>query len=138
MTLLLILFFGSLLGMAGMIGRKIFILEGQDHRHVKLNGLEFEIPHLEEITKDSIKGLQKYGYSALVVTLKMYVKSSNILKQQYEGIKNKIKTARTKNMSAEEVQAAETKVSKFLEMISDYKHKIRKIKHQITEEEKNL
>lgn len=138
MTFLLILFFGSLLGISFMLGQKLMVLASHAHRHKNISGVDFEIPHLEALTTGTTKELKRYGYVTLVMTMKMYVKSSNLIQEQYNNLVDKIKTARNKNMSSAEIQAAEQKVSKFLEMISDYKHKIRKIKHQITEEERNL
>jgi len=135
MSILLILFFISLFGIIIMIGRKLVLL---NNGHI-LNKEEifFGIPHLEKIKQNTIQNIKKYGHIGLVETLRFHIRSSNFLKSKYEEIKNKIKDMQVKNQgllnsgSGEKVEA-----SKFLKMISEYKNKIREIKHKIHEEEK--
>ena len=92
-----------------------------------------EIPHLEKVKHFTIKNIKKYGHISLVETLRFYIRSSNFLKNKYEEIK--IKNIQYRNRLASDLP--EKQVSKFLKMISDYKHKIREIKHKIHEEERN-
>lgn len=124
-----------------MIGRKALMLESDPKRHLHIDEYLFEIPHLEAIKIGATENFKKYGYATLVVTLKMYVKSANLLKRQYEELQKKLVSFKNKgkNISELEMQMQKKQVSKFLEMISDYKHKIRTIKHRIAEEEdKNM
>lgn len=132
MYFLLILFFGSLLGISFMIGRKFMALQ---------EGVVFH--HNENITEDSyeewkhstVKNFKKYGYLGLVATIRFYIHSLNFIKRQYETIKMKIKEIHAKKLETEGIKKVEA--NKFLKMISEYKRKIRTIKHQIKEEEEN-
>jgi hypothetical protein len=136
MTILLTLFFGSLLGITLMIGRKVMALQVEDSRKLHLDGFVFEIPHLDSFKELTMKELKKYGYATLVMTLKAYVKSANILKEQYRDLITMLENAKNRNIPESQLEAVERKASGFLEMISEYKHKIRKIKHRIAEEER--
>lgn len=134
MYILLILFFISLLGISIMIGRKLVLLK--NGQALGIEKVLFEIPHLEKVKYLIVQNTKKYGHIGLVESLRFYIRSSNFLKSKYGEIKNKIKNIRTKNQSnGNPPEKAE--VSKFLKMVSDYKHKIREIKHKIHEEEKN-
>ena|SRR3989344_8829845 len=137
MYILLILFFISLLGIVFMIGRKLVLIQNRQ----SLNEIpaeedrQFEIhPYIKEVKYITIKNIKKYGHISLVETLRFYIRSSNFLKNKYEEIK--IKNIQYRNRLASDLP--EKQVSKFLKMISDYKHKIREIKHKIHEEERNL
>lgn len=118
-----------------MLGRKLVLAQSQPRQHLSPEDLHFEIPHLEEIKETTEKNLKKYSYAALVVSLRIYIRSINILKQQYQELSEKLTKLRRRNMSSLEIKIQEQRVSSFLEMISEYKHKIRRIKHQIAKEE---
>lgn len=96
----------------------------------------FEIPYTREIRGATIRNIRKYGHVSLVMTIRLYVRSNNFLKNKYEEVKVKVKDIhykrRIKNGSRDRQE-----ISKFLKIISDYKHKIRKIKQRIHEEEKS-
>jgi len=130
MYFLLILFFGSLFGIIFMVGRKLIVLQ---------NG---KLVHHEAILKDSyleewkdslIKNSKRYGYLGLVASVRFYVYSASFLKRKYTVAKTKITHVVNKRFKKNGVQKRE--VNGFLKMISEYKHKIRKIRHQIKEEE---
>jgi hypothetical protein len=121
-----------------MIFRKVMILETKERRQLSGVDFPFEIPHLDDMRSSLVKEVRKYGYATLVLTLRAYVKSVNLLKEQYEEVAKKIESARRKNMSPAELIRHENRASQFLDMISDYKHKIKKIKHKIAEEERSL
>ena len=128
MTLfILILFFGSLMGIIFMIGRKLVLLK--NGRVSPSAEITFEIPYLKEAKHLTLKNIKKHGYSGLVGTIRLYVKSSNFVKNKYREVKVKIidlSKSRSKTSSADKQE-----ISKFLKIISDYKHKIREIKHKI-------
>ena len=132
MSILLILFFTSFFGIIIMIGRKLVLL--QNGQTLEREEVSFKIPHLEKIKHLTVKNMRKYGHMSLVTTLRFYVRSMNLLKNKYEETKIRIKNFNTRKDSngngAEKVE-----VSKFLKMISEYKHKIRAIKQKIHEEE---
>lgn len=136
MTLLLTLFFVSLLGIIGMVGRKLSAVPTEAH---KLRSEDsFEIPHFDALKDMGAQSIKKYAYATLVLSLKLYIRSTNILKYQYQQLEDQIKHARTKHLSPEELKAKEDKASRFLDLISEYKYKIRKIKRKIAAEEKSL
>jgi hypothetical protein len=131
MYFLLILFFGSLLGIIFMIGRKLSLLHNGQAAFYKNENVS-EDPILEAWKHETMEGVKKYSYAGLVAIVRIYVHSSNYLKIRYQELKLRIKNRFGKKAEDEEV---EKEASKFLKMISDYKHKIRKIRRQIKEEE---
>jgi len=131
MYILLTLFFISLIGIIFMIGRKLFLLKNGQILVQEENS--FRTPHLEEWKNLAIKNIKKHGYIGLVVTIRYYVRGTNLLKNKYQEVKTKIKEKSSKGIDHEKKE-----ISKFLKVISEYKQKIRKIKHKIKEEEDNL
>ena len=131
MYFILILFFVSLVGIIFMIGRKLSTLQSGQLSQGQESVSEAE--YLEEWKHLALRSIKRHGYTALVVTIRFYVQSSNFLKSKRQEIKVWMKDMRGKkaNGSSEERQA----VNNFLKMISEYKHKIREIKHKIKEEE---
>src|ERR1035437_9542648 len=128
MYFLLTLFFVSLFGIILMIGRKLVLLQ---------NGVVFQketilkTPSLEEWKHLTITSVKKHGYTGLVATIRFYIRSTNFLKNKYQEIKTKVKNINGKKLREEEKR----EVSGFLKMISEYKQKIREIKHKIKKEE---
>ena len=92
----------------------------------------FKTEHIEELKYRTIKKVKHHGYNTLVATIRLYVRGTNLLKNKYQEIK--IKIVENKNRWNNDLPKRQ-EVSKFLKMISDYKHKIREIKHKIKEEE---
>ena len=133
MYFLLILFFVSFFGIIIMIGRKLVLL--RNGQVLAREEILFGIPHIEKVKDLFIKNLKKYGHISLVMTIRFYVRSTNLLKNKYGEIKIKIRDMTQKSLHGN--SSEKTEVSKFLKMILDYKRKIREIKHKIHEEEKN-
>jgi hypothetical protein len=132
MYFLLILFFGSLLGIIFMIGRKLVML--QNDYVVQREEIMFEVPFLKKAKHITIKNIKKHSYIGLVATIRFYIRSTNFLKNKYQEVKTKIKSRNKEGI----IDSEKKEISKFLKMISEYKHKIREIKHKIKEEENNL
>ena len=133
MYFLLILFFVSFFGIIIMIGRKLVLL--RNGQVLAREEILFGIPHIEKVKDLFIKNLKKYGHISLVMTIRFYVRSTNLLKNKYGEIKIKIRDMTQKSLHGN--SSEKTEVSKFLKMILDYKRKIREIKHKIHEEENN-
>ena len=133
MYFLLILFFASFFGIIIMIGRKLVLL--RNGQVLAREEILFGIPHIEKVKDLFIKNLKKYGHISLVMTIRFYVRSTNLLKNKYGEIKIKIRDMTQKSLHGN--SSEKTEVSKFLKMILDYKRKIREIKHKIHEEENN-
>ena len=134
MSISLILFFLSLLGIIFMVGRKLTLVQsgsvGQtEHPHLFT-------PDVQKIKEVVSKNTRKHSYTILVTLIRSYVQLGNFLKSVYEKIKIITIKRFSKNTSSDG-SSEKPEVSKFLKLISDYKHKIRNIKHRIIEEEKN-
>ncbi|MEK7190495.1 MAG: hypothetical protein AAB661_01880 [Patescibacteria group bacterium] len=116
-----------------MLGRKLIMLQnGQISRREEII---FKTPYLEEWKHSTVKNIKKHGYTGLVAAIRFYVRGTNLLKNKYQKIKIKVKNIHHQNSNNDSPEKRE--ISKFLKIISDYKHKIREIKHKIKEEEEN-
>lgn len=128
MYLLLTSFFISLFSITFMVGRKLVLLRNSDT--ATLETQEFEFPNLKELKHNTTQNFKKCGKIALIVIIRSYLRSKNFLKNKYQILKIKVRKIHRKR-NAE----GKTEVSKFLKTMSEYKQKIREIKHQIKEEE---
>lgn len=135
MYILLILFSASLIGIIVMIGRKLELAKnGQIPESYYSHPF---IPDIQKIKYLTFRSLKKYGHLGLVTTIRYYIRSTNFLKNKYQEIKTKVKNLNIKsNHNGNLPEKVEE--NKFLKMISEYKNKIRKIKHRVIEEENNL
>ncbi|MCE9549198.1 hypothetical protein K8Q98_02255 [Candidatus Nomurabacteria bacterium] len=134
MYILFTLFFVSLVGIILMIGRKLVLV--RDGQNIEMEYAHPFVPDLEKIKELLNKSTKKYGYLSLVLIIRTHIRSSKFLKQKYEEIKTKVKDIHLKNVTQLTDDGLKTQeVSGFLKMISDYKHKIRTIKHKIKKEE---
>jgi len=135
MAIILILFFLSLAGVIFMIGSKLILLKG-GRIIVPEENFPIEIPNLQEVKYIAIKNAKKHSYFLFVESIRFSIKSSHFLKRVFRKIKEKTSYIFRKHVLKKAEEEIKTKeVSGFLKMISDYKHKIKKIKHQIREEE---
>lgn len=112
-----------------MIGRKLLIL--QDVRGETREEIFLEIPYMEEWKHLTMRGIKKHSYDGLVAVIRLYVRSSNFVKNKYEKILREIENKRKEHI----IKRGKKEVSRFLKTVSDYKQKIREIKHRVTEEE---
>lgn len=137
MPILIILFLLSLAGIMVMIGRKLVLLRKGEAMTLSEQIILIELPDIEDLKKDTKKKIRRYGYVTLIIGLRVYLISSNLLKKKYSEIKDKAKVFINKyvapKMKVREEQKQE--VSKFLKRVSEYKNKIDKIKNRIKEEE---
>jgi hypothetical protein len=129
MTFILILFFASLIAITFMVGRKLLMLQNGEIQQGQ--EIAFKAPALEEWKHITIRGAKRHSYNILVITIRFYFRTTNLLKLKYQDVKIKVKNIRRKS----HVQAEKQEISKFLKVISEYKSKIRKIKQQVKEEE---
>lgn len=129
MTIILILFFVSLLVILIMIGRKLlFIREGMVVIEEKIP----IIPEADEIKYLLIQNMKKYGFVMIAILLRTTVRTHVVVKRKVEEITDQVKNRLYKN-SSEETKKKE--VSGFLKGMSEYKKKIRRLKDKIVEEE---
>lgn len=129
MYFFLILFFLSLFGIAFMISRKLLVLG--DAPIEQREEILLEIPYIEEWKHLTVKGVKRHSYLALVATIRLYVRSSNFIKDKYEKILTEIENKRKEHI----IKRGKKEVSRFLKTVSDYKRKVREIKHRVAEEE---
>ena len=131
MYFLIILFFGSLLGIAFMIGRKLIML--QNGQTLNEGEILFDPLYLEKWKQVTVKNTKKHGYTSLVVIIRFYFRSINFFENKYQEVKNKIKEIHQKRQKR--IHGGKKEVNSFLKMVSEYKNKIRKIKEKVKEEE---
>jgi len=134
MYLFLILFFLSLAGITIMIGRKFILLKNGSLVNTE-EKFSIKVPNLHEVKHIATKSTRKYGFIALVIVLRTYILSVHAIKKTYKKSKNKINKVHKKYFPHKQKEVKPKEVSGFLKMMSDYKQKVRKIKHQIKEEE---
>ena len=134
MYLPLIFFFLSLLSIIIMIERKLVLVRNGQVARVQ-HPHPF-VPELQKIKHLTFKNTKKFGYVVVFTTLKFFIKSSNFIKTKsvllIKEIKNKFKKNK-EELPNESIVKREP--SKYLSIISEYRQKIRKMKHKIKEEE---
>jgi len=115
-----------------MIGRKLILLQnGQIADNNTAEEISFGIHHLQKIKHFTVANIKKYEHIVLVGTLRLYVKTANLLKNKYQAVKIKIRNIKMRSHANGEKK----EISKFLKIIGDYKNRIREIKHKIKKEE---
>ncbi|MDP1760318.1 MAG: hypothetical protein Q8L01_02615 [Candidatus Woesebacteria bacterium] len=131
-----ILFFISLIAIILMIGRKLLLLsdiEGHHHHHIS-EIFVHDVFDFDNIKHSAIKNGKKMGHSLIWIILKIYIISLNSINKKRKEIIIKIKNRLSKyNNDNESVEKKE--VSKYIKIISEYRQKIRHIKHKIKKEE---
>ncbi|HBP27713.1 TPA: hypothetical protein DD445_02915 [Candidatus Nomurabacteria bacterium] len=94
------------------------------------------VPDLQRIKNLTFKKSKEIGYIILFITLRFFIKSSNFIKTKSIIYIKKIKDKISKKNSISNNETIQKKeVAKYLEIISEYRQKIKKIKHIIKEEE---
>ena len=133
MYLPLILFLLSLSGMIIMVWRELVLVRnGQvaktEHSHPF-------VPDLQKIKHLTFKNGKKFGYVTIFETLRFFIKSSNFIKTTGAMLLKELQSKlKNKNGSADGT-AEKKESSKYLRVISEYRQKIREMKHRIKEEE---
>jgi hypothetical protein len=94
------------------------------------------VPEVQKIKNLTFEGIKKFGYVIVFLTLKSFMKSSNFIKNKSKSIIKEVQDRLSKNKNINFNELTEKKeISKYLKIISEYRQKIRKIKHRIKEEE---
>jgi hypothetical protein len=132
MSIPLITFFVSLLGIIFMVGRKLLLI--QSGIIVNAEDQHTFVPDVETIKEVFTSNAKKHSYAALVVLIRLYVQFSNLLKRSLSKTKSLLVRKFSKKASPEDMPEKQ-EVSKFLKLVSAYKLKIRKIKRKIVVEE---
>jgi len=135
MYISLILFFIALGGIGILLARKILVLKHANIHHPKDLELEFEVPDLDEVRKFANKKIKRYGYMALVSTIRLYIIVGSFLKNKSTIAVKKIKSKLPGKKITKIDKDGNIETSPFIKTIAEYKHKIKKIKHKIKKEE---
>ncbi len=133
MYTLLSLFFISLFSIIFMIGRKLALVRNGNVVVEENRPYQF-VPDFDKLRQALMDGLKKLVKLVVFITLKLYVKFSNFLKNKYSELRTRIKNMRHKNQGSSSLLGTET--NKFLKVIGEYKNKISQMKDDINEEEK--
>jgi len=116
-----------------MIGRRLFLLK--KNPTIFEDKILFVYPNLNELRHIVVKKSSEYGYIILVKIIRLSIRSSKITKHYYKKTKTKIRKIINKHdIQKEEIEKKE--VSSFLKKVSQYKNKIKNIKNQVIDEEK--
>lgn len=135
MTLFIILFFISLLGITVLIGRRLLLIYNGTLSNNRIIGdFAFEVADLEDVKHLTTKKIKKYGYVLLVNTIKIYVKSGITIKKVYTRTTEKIYDINRKYFKKNESYDNIKPASSFLSTIGEYKKKIGRITKEIKEE----
>ena len=137
MYFFLILFFISLIAITIMISRKLLLLsniEGHHHNSYLGEVLISDMFDFDKLKKLTFKNGKKIGHATIWITLRIYIISSNFVNKKRKEIVVKVKNRLNRNRH-NSITEEKKEVSKYIKMISEYRQKIRKIKHKIKEEE---
>lgn len=131
-----ILFFISLAVITLMIGRKLLLINKGEVPHIHYVDEIFlsKILDFNKIKYLTIENLKKTEYILIWITIRTYLISKNFINKKKKDIAEKIKNKLNKNRD-ENILKEKKEVSKYIKIISEYRQKIRKIKHKIKEEE---
>jgi predicted tellurium resistance membrane protein TerC len=132
MAIILILLFLSLSGIIFMIGSKLILLK--EGKAVTQENFPIQIPNPHELKHIVNKKSKKYGFIALVISIRLYVIASHFLKVQFKKF-GAFLTKKMNKMLAGKHPEEPKEVSAFLQRMSDYKKKVKRIKDKIKEEE---
>jgi hypothetical protein len=115
-----------------MIARKLKLLNTENT--ILIEEVSFEAIDLDKVKHKTLKNAKKYGFIILVNTLRLSIKTSYLLKQNWKKTKIRIIYIIDK-ISSKRKNANEREVSVFLKKVSEYKEKIKEITDHIKEEE---
>jgi len=117
-----------------MVGRKVKLLRRGE---LEIAGeFPWRVPETHEVRRITVRGLKRYGYIILVITIRSYIKGSDFVKEKYAKVKDRIINNLDKRMHKGNISEENKEPSKFLKMVSEYKNKVREIKDKIREQER--
>jgi hypothetical protein len=128
MYILFILFLVSLIGIVIMLGRKLLLIQNGE-----LEVMERHVPEVHHYFRDwarfLIDGLRNIGFALLVGTIRIYVRLTLLVRNQFKSLVEKINTIQAED------PYEKREVSKFLRLMGEYKKKLREIKKKVKREE---
>ena len=130
-----ILFFLSLTAIIFMIGRKFILINNvKEHDIDHTETFLTDILDFDKIKHLLIENLKKIEHIFIWITVRTYLISKNFINKKSNEIIVKIKNRLQKDRQ-ENIVEEKKEVSRYIKIISEYRQKIRKIKHKIREEE---
>lgn len=124
----IVLFLASLFGIVFMITRKLRLLStGQ----AMPEGEHLQMPRFEDLGKIALVLLRRFGYFLLVESIRVYVRLGAAWRRDWEKLKVRIKA----KLETHSATAGLKHKNKFLQMLADYKRRVKHIKEQVREEE---
>lgn len=135
---LITIFILSLSTIVFMIAKKLLLIRKGEAVTLEGGEFTFEIPYIEEVKVLTTKGLKRFGYLTLVGTIRIYFRSASVMRKGWRDFKVKSVTLVMKYKKFMPIDHKEKQeISKFLRTMSEYKERLREIKHRIKEEELN-
>jgi hypothetical protein len=131
-----ILFFVSLAIIMLMIVRKLLLINNIEEHHTHHVDEMFlhKILDFKKIKYLTVENLKKIEHALIWIIVRTYLVSLNFINKKRKGIAIKIKSKLNRNYN-DNILEEKKEVSKYIKIISEYRQKIRKIKHKIKEEE---
>ncbi len=133
MYLPLIFFFLSLVGIIMMIGFKLALV--RNGHTIKIEHSHPFVLDLQKMKHLTLRGVKRFGYLALFVTIRFFVKSSNSIKNTSKIVLKELQEKFGGNKNSLNEITEKKEVSKYLKIIGEYRQKIKEMKHKIKEEE---
>ncbi len=119
-----------------MITRKVISLSGVKHHPFQEENFLSEILDLNKVKNSAKKGFENGLHFVIWISLKSYIISVNYLNTQRKAIILKIKEKIHKHKKTDSRLSNEPQdPSKYLNLISEYRHKIKIMKRRIKQEE---
>lgn len=134
MSVFLILFLASALGILLLVGRKMVLLRNGDFSIPTDFEFALEVPDFEQLRSTLQKKSRRFGYIALVIIIRLYVLGVHFLKRKLTVLW-RIIVRKFKRRNKPENTEMTAEENKFLQKITAYKKRIRRIKERIKEEE---
>lgn len=128
-----ILFFISLAAIIFIVGRRLILIENANKYHHISEIFVSDILDFDNLKHSAMKNGRKLGHSFMWMILRAYILSSNFINKKWKVVLEKIKSKLHKHRNEDETQEKEG--SKYIKIISEYKQKIKRMKHKIKEEE---
>jgi hypothetical protein len=118
-----------------MIGRKLLLINDSEKHslHLHPENLLSDLFNFNKLKDSTIKNSKKFIHILIWIILRTYILSLNFINKKRTEIVLRIKNKLNKNNT--ENSEGKKEPSKYIKMIAEYRHKIRRIKHRIKQEE---
>ena len=132
-----ILFFISLAAIILLIGRKLSLVKNNINEleeHHEAGVFIASVFDLDQIKHSLLLSLKRFIHALIWVILRFYLLFSNFINIKRKELAQRIKARLNKNRQ-QNIAEEKKEVSKYIKVISEYREKIRHMKHRIKEQE---